>query len=285
LIARAQSGDATATATVKEHGIDPGSLDRVIRLSVTLDDLSVLSAAEAEFKKVGWVPPDHDLAPTLLIADLVCVVDILDNPLLLLHYLSERAHFQKAFNLVGDELDFLGLYLETGFNLGVPKEQMLFAPSGMSERIDRYYTNRDAKFTHSKPKPNLSPLFRRIIDRLNERRSKGWTTVGLHLLGAGGPPEQRKLDRLLDKVRIGVRKNYRDPDRINTVWIRPPQKHKAKVGFYLFPEQLRAEHKKTMEKLSSDALDADDGAAVVLFGRSTETWDVPYETILYAKKH
>src|SRR4029077_16825591 len=101
LIAGAQSGDATAIATVKGLGIDLEGGDRVIGLSVTLDDLSVLSAAEGEFKKVGWVPADHELAPTVLIADLLCIVDILDKPLLLLHYLSERTHFQKAHNLVG----------------------------------------------------------------------------------------------------------------------------------------------------------------------------------------
>jgi hypothetical protein len=283
LIAKAQWGDATSIATVKGLGIDPEAVDRVIRLSVTLDDFSVLSAAEGEFKKVGWVPADHELAPTVLIADLLCVVDILDNPLLLLHYLSERAHFQKAFNLLGDELDFLGLYLATGFNLGIPRKDILFTPSGMSGPIDRYYTGRDAGIAHPKPKPNLSPFFTKVIDRLNERRSGGWTTAGLHLLSTASPSEQRRLGRSLDKLRAMVRKNYRDPAHVNSVQIQPPQKYKARVGFYLFPEQLRAEHKKTMEQLSAEALDAEGVESIVLFARSTEKWDLPYETVLYAK--
>jgi hypothetical protein len=284
LITKAQSGDTASIAIVTGLGINPEAVDRVIRLSVTLDDLSVLSAAEGEFKKVGWVPTDHDLAPTVLIADLLCIVDILNKPLLLLHYLSERTHFQKGHNLLGDELDFLGLYLENGFNFVLADKDILFTPTGMSGPIDRYYEGLDAGIAQSKPKPNLSALFTQIIDRLNERRPGGWTTVGLHLLGAASPSEQRRVERSLDKLRAMVRKNYRDPGHINSMQIQPPLKHKARVGFYLFPEQLRAESRRTMERLSDQALDTDGVEAIVLFARSTEKWEVPYEAVLYAKK-
>jgi hypothetical protein len=108
--------------------------------------------------------------------------------------------------------------------------------------------------------------------------------VGLHLLGAANPSEQRRVERSLDKLRAMVRKNYRDPQHISAIQIQPPQKHKARVGFYLFPEQLRAEHKMTMERLSNQALDTDGAEAIVLFARSTEKWEVPYEAVLYAKK-
>jgi len=284
LIIKAQSGDATSSATVKSLGIDPGIVDHVIRLSVTLDDLSVLSAAEGELKRVGWVPLDHQLAPTVTIADLLCVTDILDKPLLMLHYFAERTHIQKAFNLLGDELDFLGLYLETGFNLGAPDEKVLFSPSGMSGPIDRYYTSRDASIPQLKPRPKLTSLFTRIIDRLNDRRPPGWTTAGLYLLSAASPAEQRRLEHSLDKLRKMVRKNFRVPTHINSVHIQPPQQHKARVGFYLFPEQLRSNHKRAMEQICTETLTHDRVEMVVLFGRSTEKWDLPYEAVVFAKK-
>ena len=107
LIATAQAGDVSATALVSDLGIEPRSVDHIMRISVTLDDLGVLSSAERDFKEVGWIPNDHLLAPTMHIADLICITDILDNPLLLLHYLSERTYLQKTFKLFGDELDFL----------------------------------------------------------------------------------------------------------------------------------------------------------------------------------
>jgi hypothetical protein len=283
IISRAQSGDSASIAIVKGLGINPEAVDQIIRLSVTLDDLSVLSSAEQEFKKVGWIPQDHVLAPTILIADLLCIVDILDRPLLLLHYLTERLHLQKDHHLLGDELDFLGLYLENGFNFVLADKDMLFVPAGMSAPIDRYYNSLDAGIQRTKPRPSLSPLFSQIIDRLNERRPNGWTTIGCHLLSSASPAEQSRIDRSLDKLRAMVRKSYRDPEHINSMQIQPPQGRKARVGFYLFPEQLRSAVKSTAEQLASQALDAEGVDAVVLFARSTERWDLPYEAVLYAK--
>ncbi|TIY07916.1 MAG: hypothetical protein E5V18_08240, partial [Mesorhizobium sp.] len=108
LITSAKDGYAAAEAIVRRIGIDPASVDQIIRISVTLDDFSVLSSAEADFKEIGWVPADHQLAPTITIADLICIADILDHPLTFLHYLGERIYLQKSFSLFGDELDFLG---------------------------------------------------------------------------------------------------------------------------------------------------------------------------------
>ncbi|MBD9488737.1 hypothetical protein [Ensifer sp. ENS11] len=284
LINDAKAGDATATSTVKELGIDPSIVDQIVRISVTLDDMSVLSSAVDDFKKVGWVPQDHELAPTILIADLLCVIDILDNPLLLLHYLSERVHFQSSFELMGDELDFLGLYLATGFNLGKGDKTRVFAPSGMSEPIDRYFNSRDAGISISKPTARLSQHFRKIVDRLTDRRPHGWTTVGLHLLSAASPSEQRALESNLERLRKNVRKTYQNPKHINTIHIRPPLARKAQVGFYLFPEELRPQHRHIMEGLAAEALSRDGVETVVIFGRSTENWCVPYETVMLTKE-
>ncbi len=60
VIAAARDGDAEAQRIVATLGIDATQADLVIRLSVTLDDLSVLSSSESDLKKVGWVP-DHQL--------------------------------------------------------------------------------------------------------------------------------------------------------------------------------------------------------------------------------
>ena len=53
LIADAKSGDVNAVEATRGLGLDVSKVDRVIRLSVTLDDLSALHSAETEFKKAG----------------------------------------------------------------------------------------------------------------------------------------------------------------------------------------------------------------------------------------
>jgi len=284
-IGAAKTGNADAIKLMNSLGIDATKTDRVIRLSVTLDDLSVLSSNEADLKAVGWVPADHRLAPTIHIADLRCVTDILSNPPVLLHYLSERAYLQKTFELLGDELDFLGLYLTSLFNLGsLESHKGLFSPSGMSKPIDRYYDGRDSGIHIAKPKVDLQPLYRTIIERLSERRPTGWTIAGLHLLGSADPVEQRRIETALNKLRVSVRKNFHDPEHLNSLVIQPPSDRKATVVFYLFPEQHRADMKKNMEHHAGQALADSSRSACAVFSRCIDNWGLPYEAVLLAHR-
>ncbi|MER9368178.1 hypothetical protein NKI66_19500 [Mesorhizobium sp. M0518] len=281
LIRSAREGDTGAVAIIAGVGIDAGRADRVIRISVTLDDLSMLSACEQDFKKVGWVPQDHALAPSILIADLQCLVEILDNPLLLLHYLSERSYLQKSLSLLGDELDYLGLYLVSGFNLAQLNEKFSqFSPSGMSAPIDRYYEGREAGLNLPKPKMELRPLFRDIVERITQLKPAGWTLIGFHLLSSADPAEQRAIERNLNKLRRFVQKNYRDPSHASTLIVQPPERRKAPVLFYLFPAALRAGHRGTMRQLSSEAVEAGNLDACIILARCTETWEQAFESLM-----
>lgn len=283
-IESAKAGNEAAGEVVKALGIDPARVDRIVRFSLTLDDFSVLSSAEADFKAVRWVPEDHNLAPTIMLADLECIVDILDSPLLLIHYLSERSHFQKAFELMGDELDFLGLYLDTGFNIvGLEGHKGMFSPTGMSKPIDRYYEGRDAGIKVAKPKARLQPYFRSIVTRLTERQPPGWTIAGLHLLSSANPAEQRKIENGLNKLKSLVAKNYRDSQHTNSLVVKPPLDRKAMVIFYVFPESHRGHLKKNAEQLMGQALADGKYRSCALFARCLQDWNKPFTAILLAE--
>jgi hypothetical protein len=284
LIAAAKAGDQAATATLKPLGLDATKIDNVIRVSVTLDDLTVLSAAEGEIKEAGWVGSDHQLAPTITIADFGSLAEILDNPVLFLHYLAERTHFQKAFMLLGDEMDFLGLYLSTGFNLAaIEDETMQFIPDGMSKPIDRFFDARDAGIVLPKPKAQLDPLFRSIIDRLAEKKPEGWTSIGMHVLGCANPEEQRRGHKALDRLSADVRKNFRTPGHINSMGITPPKARKAPVVFYLYSPNAPEDRREAMEQMADRGLQSGHAACVVI-GKNIDDWAAPYAAILYVQR-
>lgn len=156
LIATAGGGDAAALATVRDLGLEPEDIDEVIRISVTLDDLSVLSSAESELKAAGWIPTNLELATTLNLADLACIADILPRPCQFLHYFSEHSRVQRSADIFGFELDFLGLYLATGFSLSVAEGHDRLVITEMSQAIDRYYHNLDLGLAPSCSPPTLS---------------------------------------------------------------------------------------------------------------------------------
>jgi len=285
VLRQAQAGDSGAAKALGDAGIsDPANIDHVIRLSVSLDDLSVLSSAERDLREAGWVPDDHELAPMMNIADLAVVADILDQPVTFLHYLSERGPAQRAWDLLGDELDLLGLYLDTGFNMGGLPEDVSFAVPGMSDLIDRYYDARDAGRTIPKPKPKLTKYIRLIIDHLAERRPPGWTIIGMHLLGVADPDEQVRLGRMLDKARKAVRRGIKAVQGGAVVAVTPKLERKITIAFYVHDQTERAAIRQSMEQVAGSLLGDTKKATCVVFGRHIDRWDEPYEVVCLAQQ-
>jgi hypothetical protein len=284
-IVAARAGDAASLIITQSLDLDAEKIDQIIRISLTLDDLSVLSSSEEELAKVGLIPDGHNLAPTMHIADLCCIADILDEEIPFLHYFSERFHFQKHFELFGDELDFLGVYLSTGFNLGAQREDFRrLMVSGMSDVIDRYYNARDAGIALKKPAPAIHRSYRQIIDKLALTKPDGWTTIGIFILSSASPEEQPNVERGLNRLRQSVKRKNAKPGHECFMEIVPPLNRKATVGFYVHRGEnthLRREH---MEHFAAEALERDDAASCVLFAKNTDNWSSPYEAVLLVQR-
>lgn len=285
VLRQAQAGDRDAAAALAEAGItEHENFEHVIRLSVSLDDLSVLASAERLLREAGWVPADHELASMMNIADLAVVADILDQPVAFLHYLSERGPAQRFWDLLGDELDLLGLYIDTGFNMGRLGPNVRFTVSGMSARIDSFYEARDANLAIPKPRPKLTKYIRSIIDLLADRRAPSWTIVGMHLLSVADPNEQVRLGRMLEKAKKAVRRGVKAVQGGAIVSVTPKLERKVAVGFYVHDETDRTTIRRSLEKVAATILGETGKATCVVFGRQIDRWDEPYQTIFLARQ-
>lgn len=100
----------------------------------------------------------------------------------------------------GDELDLLGFYLETGFNLGKeefePREWMI---SGLSEKVDQYYVALDQGLIRKKPILELIKWWKDIQLRLEERFSYRWLDVAVMLLNVS-LDDRRKAESRFKKL-------------------------------------------------------------------------------------
>lgn len=285
VLRNAQAGEPEALGAMAQFGVaDPNLIERVIRLSVSLDDLSVIASAEPELRQAGWIPDDHELAPMMNVADLMVLAEILDEPIDFLHYLAERGPFQRAFELLGDELDFLGLYLETGFNLGDTPPELRFSPSGMSAVVDRFYDARDAGLSVPKPGPARSRTFAATVRMLSDRRRTGWTLMGMHLLNAADPSEQVRLEQMLQKARKGVRRKAPGLRDGAIVQVTPALSRKAPVAFLVHDHVDRDELKTAIEGVAAGLLDGGAAECVVL-ARHIDRWEEPYQIACIAKSH
>lgn len=242
----AQQGDLDAQKALKNVGLWPLDINRFVRLTVTLDDFSVIASAEKELKRVGWVDAQHDLAPAMTAADLEMVCEILDEASLI-HYFSERARLQKRFEILADEIDWLGFYLETGFAFAASEKSELdgLILTGLSDPIDVYTTARDHGVEKTKPTPRRSKLWTEILHELARRQMPGWIEASIALLRAASPDEQKKVERAFRKLITNVSREWKKPHRKNGLTISPAFDDAIAIVLFAHPgvslEEQRAE--------------------------------------------
>ncbi|WKA29784.1 hypothetical protein [Bradyrhizobium roseum] len=280
IIWEAKAGDRNAAATLTPFGLDFAGTERVVRISVTLDDFSILASAEGELKEAGWIPRSLMLASTLNVADFQAAIDILGRPAYFLHYFAERGRLQRALRIFADEMDFLGFYLDTGFNVGdLEKENVSLALTGMSAAVDHYYNSRDAGVVVRKPTPKLSPYFSALISAIESRAFAGWTTVTTDLLRCASWEEQRKAEKILAKLKKQVERDWRDPENECSLVISPPEARDTAVVFYAYPPQHATRRDKIAEELASKAFEMSGRQRCIMICRNTAQWDEPYKSI------
>lgn len=280
IILQAKAGDPSSLGIASSLGLVLDDIDTVIRVSVTLDDFSTICSAEKELKAAGWVPQDLRLAPTLGLADFEVVADILDEPAYFLHYLAERERVQKIIDIFGDELDYLGFYLQTGFNIfSLEEAGGALAITEMSQAIDHYYCSIDAGVEVRKPGPKVHSQLARIIQELRRRNARSWTSMSLDMLSMGSAEEQDLLFSELEILRENVRKNYIDPKHLCSLVVSPPTHRAACVIFYVYPEVLSNQRQDIVSQLAGDALAEQNRTRCIIVGRKIEEWHRPYQFI------
>ncbi|WP_095186276.1 hypothetical protein [Pseudomonas sp. Irchel 3H9] len=280
---KAKSGDADALKLTAQLGLVAEKVDTIIRISVTLDDFSVICSAEAELKRAGWVPEDLPLAPTLNIADLACVAEILNEPAYFLHYFAERERIQKSTQMMGDEMDYLGLYLETGFNSAVlESEDTCVAIVGMSRSVDHFYNSADAGVRVRKPKVKLHPHLERIVLEIQRKGVEAWTTMVIDMLRIGDFGQQTQIFKELENLKISVQKNYQDPYHLSSMIIEPPAHREASVVFYVYPKAISERRNESVSEIASNVLEDGGKKRCVVVGRMIEEWTRPYQFLIVA---
>ena len=193
----------------------------VVRLSITLNDFATIQSIPGMLSEAGVLKTYYPLAPCFSLADLDVLLDLLESSYLRLHYLRRRAELALSLNNIGDELDTLGLYLDTSLNLGTFEPKSSIVTAGYSHRIDRYYSARDEGFIFRKPKPATSEWFVRLCEQAFERNRLGWSEIACTLLSVA-PADQRKLEKLVRAMAVRVRGGKALKHGQDTIALVPP---------------------------------------------------------------
>ncbi len=268
----------------KQLPVDLSGINKVIRVSVSLEAFSTLQTNLGQINDTGWIPEEYESCPTMTLADFETVFDILEHPVQIIHYLTQRTELEKKVTIVGDELDFLGLYFTTLLNMNSLKEEDgEFMISGMSEPIDRYYNSRDHGVEVVKPKPQTSKLFKNIFLKLEERSTPRWSEIGV-ILNMFTPDDQVRLESSIRKYSKIVNRTWEKEGHTNTIVVIPAEHSDLSLAFLLYKNGNSNHRDKFIQGASELGLDPEHVKNCLVIAKNIDDDTLPYHFIALFKK-
>lgn len=260
----------------------PFSLDgvnQVIRLSVTLEDFASIQTQIGGLASTGWVPAGLRLATTMSLPDLETVFGLLASPLERIHYLARRSDLNERLRILGHELDWLGLYLKTGFVFGEAElHEGLFVISGMAEAVDRYFVAIDAGKRLPKPAVPRSKLWSDIAGFMEGRDFPRWTEAAVMLLGVS-EPDQRKLAHEFEKLSETVRRDPLGAEHRNVLICIPHGTGSDALAMLALRDCNYARRHELVLNVASQAFDNERIRRVVVLTRNVDSGTYPYSML------
>jgi hypothetical protein len=212
--------------------VDATTIRRVLTLGVTLEPMAGLLPRLGDVVAAGLTTQGAEaLAYSISLADLELLVDVLDHPSEVLHYLGRRTEVERREFLRGDEVDLLGLYLKTGLNLGEKEfagEDVLDV-TGMSDPIDVWHYRREAGLGAEAPRVERTHWWDSMLSRVESRRGPRWPEIGVTLCNVG-PPEQAELEAEMNQLRAEITSGERPASDLLVFHNGPPQRRDVFIG-------------------------------------------------------
>jgi len=234
--------------------VDLKNITKVIRVSVSLEDFGAIQSNIKQLIETGWLPKDFEACPTMNIADFETLFDFLDHPVQIIHYLERRQYVEENIGYMADELDLMGLYCQTLFNMGEIKPEMKFNFIGMSDPIDNYYSSKDAGMIIEKPKPKITKQFNEIFSQLEKRNTPRWTEIGV-FLNYFSPEDQIKLEKMAKRFGKKVQKNWRSKELMNIIILNPPKASNIALSYIVYNDKLSAKRDEYIDIASRKGLE------------------------------
>ncbi|PZU97082.1 MAG: hypothetical protein DCE90_08065 [Pseudanabaena sp.] len=257
--------------------VDNSKVREVIRLSVTLESLGILFCRSTDLKEAGLIPSNVETSPTMSLADLEIIFEILQGGCEKLHYLVRREEFEQNAHYIGDEVDLLAFYLDTGFNIGESEfTQNGLSLFGMSNIFDPFFMREMPESEIPKPKPKLTSWWKRIIQQIELRQPDRWTEIGSVLLNFSFD-EQVKFERGCQTIKAVVNKFWQLPEHNNTCFLANQTfPDRGAVIGYVYKGLDKETRNRLMQNAVGRAMSVSKVNRVVVIGIDIERKDYPY---------
>ena len=265
--------------------LDTSQVDRILRLTITLDEVAGIVSEFESLLESDLISRENDIAPTMSIAELELIFDILENTCEKMHYLVRRADFQVHAKYRGDELDLLRFYLDTGFNIGGAEyDGNLLYLWGLSKSFDPYFMQQWTPKTVNKPRLRLTRWWRDILRQIERRQFSGWTEIGYILLNVAFD-DQKDFEKNFKRIQKVAKRRWRDPEHNNTVVMVNGPAQRQDIFVALAHKQISKElRNEWIENCAAEAMEEASVDKAVGIAMDIEKSEYPYSAIMLFKK-
>lgn len=269
----------------KKIPVDLSAIKVVKRVSVTLDSFGIIESSVNDLRQAGWLPQEFEPCPTMNLADFETVFDLLEHPVQILHYLTRRAEIHSEVDFQGDELDILGLYLDSMLeNHEIYDRGMSIFISGMSSKVDDYYNSLDAGIKKDKPAPKTSKLFKSVFNQLERRKIPRWTEIGV-MLNRFSPKDQVKIAQHINDQKNIVNITWRNPEHKNMLIYSPPESSSIAFSYVMYKDANAKERSKYIEKAAELALAPEHVKQCLVIAKNIDRNESAYDFIALCEPH
>lgn len=258
--------------------VDINSINKVIRVSVSLEYFASLQANLKLFEDTGWIPDEYIPCPSMNIADFETLFDFLEHPVQIIHYLLRRTEIEPNYSIRGDELDYMGFYISTLFDMGNVDKECDLHITNMSSALDRYYASRDQGIHITKPQPKISEFFKAIFNKLEERAIPRWAEIGC-ILNYFPPYDQTKIVKAIKELTFVVNRNWHVEGHKNMLIYEPSQSSEYALAIVLFKNQNKDRRHEFIDIAAANGLEAKHVRSCLVVGINIDRNDSPYHAI------
>jgi hypothetical protein len=254
-ILEATAGGAGTEEFVREFPFELSSIRRIVRLSVTLEDISFLQSRVNGLKAAGYVPEELNAAPCVTVSDLETVFEILREVPERVHYWIRRSEWEGRADYFADELDLLGVYLKTCLDLGdleFGSARLMFV--GESTPIDNYFEATRHGVATSPPSLRMTKRWRDMLNRLSQERPQRWTEAAVALLCTGAAQQDEVLSQLGQMV-VDVKRRRERAHARNVLIFVPAMGRREAIAFACLMHEEIPNRSELMERAAMHAFD------------------------------
>jgi hypothetical protein len=263
--------------------IELNKINKVLRVSISLEYFSSLQSNIKEIEDTGWIPDNFEPCPTMNIADFEVLFDIFEHPVQIINYLEQREEIEKNIKYKGDELDLIAVYIKNHFNFAGIDPTIPLIISGMSKQIDNYYQSKSIGIDIEKPKVKVNEFFERILIQLEDRKPDGWLQLG-SILYRLLPSDQSKIINYISKIKKNISKNWMKKGHDNMIIYNPPLSSEYSFCFVIFNKYNKEERYNFFDEAILIALKPEHVKYCLAIAINIDMPELPYALIGFSKK-